>query len=88
MTVWFMDDGAADYAGVTFQTHNFSAEEVERLVSVLQNKFDLAASSRSNKGKRIIYIRASSLERLHQLMDPYLLQQFKYKLTPRRLRTP
>lgn len=88
MTVWFMDDGAADYAGVTLQTHNFSALEVERLVSVLRYKFDLAASSRSNKGKRIIYIKAGSLDRLHDLMDPHLLPDFAYKLTPRRLRTP
>jgi len=88
MSVWFMDDGAADYAGVTFQTHNFCANEVEHLVSVLQQKFDLAASSRSNKGKQIIYVRACSLNRLHELMDPYLLPEFRYKLTPRRLRTP
>ena len=88
MTVWFMDDGAADYAGVTFQTHNFSVDEVSYLVSVLRQKFDLAASSRSNKGKQIIYIRAGSLGRLHELMDPHLLQEFRYKLAPRRLRTP
>jgi hypothetical protein len=88
MTVWFMDDGAADFAGVTFQTHNFSAAEVELLVSVLQRKFGLAASSRRNKGRRIIYIRGSSLNRLRDLMDPHLLQEFRYKLTPRRLRTP
>lgn len=88
MAVWFMDDGAADYAGVTFQTHNFSADEVEHLVSALQRKFGLAASSRGNKGRRIIYIRADSLARLHELMDSHLLREFRYKLVPRRLRTP
>ena len=88
VTVWFMDDGAADYAGVTLQTHNFTALEVEGLVSVLRRKFDLMANSRGNKGKRIIYIRSDSLSKLQELMAPYLLEEFSYKLIPRRLRTP
>ena len=31
IAVWFMDDGAADHWGVTFQTHSFEVEEVEPL---------------------------------------------------------
>ncbi len=31
VAVWFMDDGAADHWGVTFQTHSFDVEEVEVL---------------------------------------------------------
>jgi hypothetical protein len=88
MAVWFMDDGAADYAGATLQTHNFSADEVERLVSALREKFDLAVNSRRNKGKQIIYLNASSMNALRELLGPHMLPEFGYKLVPRRSRTP
>ena len=88
VAVWFMDDGAADYAGVTFQTHSFRADEVERLVRLLNRKFHLAANSRENKGKRLIYVSAAGLPRLRDLIDGDLLPDFRYKLIPRRERTP
>src|SRR3989338_3553721 len=34
--VWFMDDGSADYAGATLQTHCFSKIEVEKLINVIK----------------------------------------------------
>lgn len=88
LAVWFMDDGAADFAGVTFQTHNFSSEEVERLEGVLKERFDLVTSIRSNRGRDIIYIKASSIDRLEEVIRPHLLRGFDYKLKPRRTRTP
>jgi recombination protein RecA len=86
IAVWFMDDGAADYAGVTFQTHSFVSAEVDRLVEVLSGRFHLAANPRRNKGGSIIYVTARSLPRLRELVGPYLLQEFAYKLVPRRER--
>jgi hypothetical protein len=83
-----MDDGAADYAGVTIQTHNFLTEEVELLRSLLGEMFGLKVSSRSNKGKRILYLKASSLERFETIIGPHLLPDFSYKLVPRRFRNP
>ncbi len=88
LAVWFMDDGAADYAGVTFQTHNFSLEEVRRLEGVLKEKYGLATTIRSNKRGWIIYVKASSLGRLEEVIRPHLLRGFSYKLIPRRIRTP
>lgn len=83
-----MDDGAADYAGVTIQTHNFQLEEVELLRSLLGEMFGLKVSSRSNKGRRILYVAASSLERFEIVIGPHLLPEFSYKLVPRRSVTP
>ena len=88
LAVWFMDDGAADFAGVTFQTHNFSSEEVRRLDGVLRERFDLVTSIRSNRGRDIIYVKASSIDRLEEVIRPHLLRGFEYKLKPRRARTP
>lgn len=88
VAVWLMDDGAADYAGMTLQTHSFDASEVELLVSALAERFDLAVSSRKNRGKRIIYVRAAAMKRLRAIVEPHLLPGFAYKLIPRRTRTP
>jgi len=88
LAVWFMDDGAADYAGVTIQTHNFQSEEVEVLRSLLCEMFELEVTSRSNKGKRILYVTASSLKRFEDVIGPHLLPELAYKLVPRRFRNP
>lgn len=88
IAVWFMDDGAADYAGVTFQNHSFLKQEVVFLGDVLDKKFRLAATPRRNKGAWLLYVNAASLPLLHELVEPHLLQAFRYKLQPRRTRTP
>ena len=41
VAVWFMDDGAADFAGVTFQTHSFDCEGLELLQRALQKNFEV-----------------------------------------------
>jgi recombination protein RecA len=88
LAVWFMDDGAADYAGVTLQTHGFREAEVELLSGVLGRKFTLTANLRRNKGNWLIYIRSSSVAHMRDVVRPYLLPEFEYKLVPRRSRTP
>ena len=86
VTVWFMDDGAADHAGVTLQTHSFTLEEVELLVDALRMRFDLAANPRRNRGRWVIYVRSASVRRLREILLPELLPMFVYKieLEPRR----
>ena len=55
---------------------------------LLGEMFGLRVSSRSNKGKRILYVAASSLERFEALVGPHLLPDLSYKLVPRRFRNP
>ncbi len=88
LAVWIMDDGAADYAGITIQTHNFDHEEVERMKVVLGQRYGLDVRSRGNKGKRILYVTAASLWQLEEIVGPYMLTELEYKLIPRRNRTP
>ena len=45
VAVWFTDDGAADFAGVTFQTHSFDAEGLELLQGALQQNFGVQAQA-------------------------------------------
>lgn len=83
LAVFFMDDGAADYAGVTFQTHSFTLQEVELLDEMLRERFHLASNTRQNRGGWILYVQASSLDRLRAIIEPHLLPEFGYKLMPR-----
>lgn len=88
LAVWLMDDGAADYSGVTFQTHSFRLEEVELLATALERRLGLAVNPRANRGGWILYVRAESLDDLRKMLQPHLLAGFEYKLEPRRSRTP
>lgn len=83
IAAWLMDDGTADRAGITFQTHSFQLGEVERLASVLMERFALRTSLMRNKGAWIVYVHRSSVEDLAALVAPYVLPQFTYKLVPR-----
>jgi hypothetical protein len=88
LAVWLMDDGAADYAGVTLQTHCFEYDETTRLAAALRAEFGLEAGTRGNRGSWIIYIPARSLRDLVETVQADMLTSFEYKLTPRRSRTP
>jgi hypothetical protein len=88
LAVWLMDDGAADYAGLTFQTHSFTPRETNRLAAVLRRKYGLHTSTRANRGKQIVYVFAESIPRLRQIVEPHVLVELEYKLVPRRSRTP
>lgn len=88
LAVWFMDDGAADHAGATIQTHSFDLDEVELLRSVLRVRFGLEAKLRKNKGSWILYICSTSVGPMREILGPHLLPEFGYKLSPRRSRTP
>lgn len=88
LAVWIMDDGAAEYAGLSIQTHCFSEKEVNILINVIRNNFKLLVWSRKNKGKLILYFPKRSMERLINLVEPYFLEEMKYKLTPYFYRKP
>lgn len=88
VAIWLMDDGAADYAGVTFQTHNFSQEETHRLAAALRAEHGLHTSVRANRAAWIVYVTAESVPRLRDLVAPYVLPELEYKLVPRRSRNP
>jgi len=82
LAVWFMDDGSAEYAGASFQTHCFSKSEVELLQRCLERNFCLSMTVRRNKGKWILYVPKRNLIRFRSLVEPFMLDRFLYKLIP------
>ena len=86
--VWFMDDGSADHAGVTLQTHSFTESEVQRLRAALSERFGIVATIRENKRRPILYIGRRAFPVFTEIVRPFVLPDLEYKLVPRRSLTP
>lgn len=82
-----MDDGGKlDYnkntknKSVVLNTHSFTNQEVLSMSEQLSSKFNLLCEVRSNKNKKIIIIKDLSYQTFYKLIDPYLIQEMRYKL--------
>jgi len=83
LAVWFMDDGSIkshECRGRIINTHSFTENEVKRLCSVLNKKFELNAWPRYQKDGIQVYISAKSADTLATLLTPYILPVMRYKL--------
>jgi len=89
LAVWYMDDGTLDYrpgyhCSFSIATHSFSLNEAQKLVDVLKNNFCVEANVHNNfmRGIRYprIYIGKRGRDRFIELVSPFILDCFKYKL--------
>jgi LAGLIDADG DNA endonuclease family protein len=75
-----MDDGTADRSGFVLHTNSFTKQEVDLLVSVLKNKFELNCSvhTRNDAVKKpyLIYIKADSWNKFKSLIEPHVIPHF------------
>lgn len=94
LAVWFMDDGTLDYrekdhCAFHLCTNCFTREDTKRLIEALQDNFGVVSSLHYTlcRGKRHcrIYIGAKGRDRFIELITPYILDCFKYKLPRYRL---
>lgn len=77
---WICDDGTLSKdRAVVLYTNSFSIEEVQLLVSVLTDKFNLICTINQNQGKHVIRISGKSLPDLQNLikniMPPMMLHK-------------
>jgi len=82
LAIWIMDDGSAEYAGLSLQTHCFTKCEVSLLIKVIKHNFNLLATMRLNRGKWIIYFPKNQMDNLRKVVKEFILPQFLYKLIP------
>jgi LAGLIDADG DNA endonuclease family len=84
LAYWAMDDGGSDRSGFILYTNAFTRKEVELLIKVLKENFDLNCSihTRKDKGKvaYMIYIKADSWVKFKSLVEPFIIPHFLYKL--------
>ena len=87
LAFWFMDDGSRNSSfgkGMVIDVSSFVNEDHIKLQQILFDKFMLETSLHYRKGssKNIkLYIKARSAQRFSDLVKPYLLPSFYYKLT-------
>jgi hypothetical protein len=84
LAYWFQDDGSADRSGYYLYTNSFSYDDVNLLVTVLKNNFDLNCSIHVRKTKitiqHLIYIKGDSAEKFANLVRPFIVPSMMYKL--------
>lgn len=89
LAVWFMDDGTLDYrlkdhCAFHLCTNCFSKKEAQLLANTLGMNFGIVASVHYTlcRGKRHarVYIGSKGRDQFIELISPYILNCFKYKL--------
>jgi hypothetical protein len=87
LAYWFCDDGGKlDYnknsqnKSIVLNTQSFTEIEVNKLADELIKKFNFDCEVRSNKGKKVIVIKAVSYILFRELIDPYIISEMRYKL--------
>lgn len=80
LAVWFMDDGSKTYSSVYLNTQQFNLDEQTRLIDILKNQFDIEATLNKDKIYYRIRIRTHSVKIFIQLVEPFVLKEFRYKI--------
>ncbi len=80
---WYMDDGSvksAESKGVVLNTQAYEPIDVGRLIEVLRSRFGLQAKIREQSDGPQIYVAGRSYERFSELIEPFVLEEMRYKV--------
>jgi len=83
LSYWFMGDGSlksSQSKGVILNTHGFDQQDVDRLANCLGDRFGLQARRRRQPGGSQLYVSGRSFEVFLGLVEPYLIQEMRYKV--------
>ena len=80
LAYWFMDDGYKSKKGLYICTESFSLNEIKTLIIVLKDKFNIECSYHSVTNGYRIYIFSTSALNFKELVKPYFIEDFYYKL--------
>lgn len=80
LAYWFMDDGSTDRYGYRLNTQNFTLKEQEELADALGRQFKLKINIQKDRIKYRLYIPASSRDSFIEIIKPFILPSFEYKL--------
>nr|QJE70575.1 putative site-specific DNA endonuclease [Stigeoclonium sp. HB201635] len=77
---WFMDDGSYENQTCMLNTQGFEEKESQLLCDILLEKYGIEAALSNNKGKKRIRIRTCSATVFRNLVEPYVIPHFRYRL--------
>jgi hypothetical protein len=81
LAFWAQDDGTLHSSGngFIFATNSYTLSEVELLISVLKDKFNLNCTIQKDKEIYRIYICSKSIPLFRELVTPYFHDSILYK---------
>lgn len=80
LAFWIMSDGVSNQYGLTICTDGYKLKDVVRLINILKIRYDLDCSIHYSRGLPRIYIKANSMDKLRNLVNPYIISFSAYKL--------
>jgi len=80
LAVWFMDDGSKSRSSVYLNSQQFSVLDQQRLLKFLKDQWKIKGSLNKDKIYYRIRISTESTKVLKEIIRPYILPIFKYKL--------
>lgn len=82
LAVWYMDDGSRIRDTYTIATNCFSKEDMDIIQEFFLKKFNIITTI--HKNKNILYIKTCSAPTFKKLVEPYIIESMRYKITPLR----
>jgi len=82
LAIWIMDDGSKVSQGLKLCTNSFTYNDCLKLVNVLNYNFNVKATVQSagSKDQYIIYIWKESMQKVRNIVSPYIIPEMKYKI--------
>jgi recombination protein RecA len=80
LAVWFMDDGCRSRNAVYLNTQQFDLASQELLLSLLRDQWGIEATLNKDKIYHRIRVSVTGTVRLASVIEPYVLDEFRYKL--------
>ena len=81
LAYWAMDDGGKSRNNFYLNTDSYTLSEVELLIKVLKDNFDLNCTYHKRGEDRYrIYIKSDSMDKFRCLVTPYFHESMMYKL--------
>ena len=80
LAVFFMDDGCKSYNALYLNTQKYSVESQNSLIRLLRTQDRIKASINKDKNYYRLRIAVGSVDRFKNVIAPYLLPEFRYKL--------
>ena len=75
-----MSDGVSNQYGLTICTDAFTIKEVNILLNILKNRYDLNCSIHYLNKRPRLYIKAESMNKLRNIVKHYVIPFSMYKL--------
>nr|YP_009710724.1 LAGLIDADG endonuclease type 2 [Amanita phalloides]QFZ98673.1 LAGLIDADG endonuclease type 2 [Amanita phalloides]WLF85178.1 hypothetical protein [Amanita phalloides] len=80
LAYWAMDDGYKSANGFYFCTESYTLEDNYKLSEILKNNFNLDCGIHKHTNGHRLYVFSRSKERLLELIKPYIINHFYYKI--------